>query len=653
MTKFERLLAPGHIGMMGLKNRLVMAPMALSQGDEGGYVSNRMIDFYLTRARGGVGLIVTLAASISVDSPGFNNRWLNIYDDRFIPRLNELVRAVQASGARVALQLWHGGPALATYGHPELATGPSPIPVVAYGIQGPPPRVASKEEIKKFITEFSNAAWRVKQAGFDAVELHGASYYLMSAFQSPLTNKRTDDYGGSPMRRARFGCEVIAAIRQRVGPDYPIIQRMNVRDFVKEGGLTIEEAAQQAPLFVEAGANALHMRDGFGVPPGMGFFQGEPGFLVPAAAAIKRAVNVPVIASTMIDASLGEQVLAEGKADFISMARGLLADPDLVNKVRDDRLEDVHVCIDCRECSYRLMGRVEWRTHEKNRIRDYIACVVNAAVGQEVGLEFRATSSPKNVAVVGGGLAGMVAARVLAERGHCVILYERSDRLGGQWNIAARQRLKGKYGALVDSLSSILRRLRVGVVLNQEVTSQFVRENKPDAIVVATGARPTVPDVTGIKRRNVVLANDVFIGQASVGATVAVIGGRIRGLEMAAELAEAGKRVFLITRRDIARDLPRRETWTLMIRLKEAGVQTWPNSPLVEVTDDGITVDREGKTQHILVDTVVLATGVESDKQLVAELERIVPEVYAIGDCVEPRTALDAIYEGLKVGSTL
>ncbi|MFC2019079.1 FAD-dependent oxidoreductase [Chloroflexota bacterium] len=634
MLKLARLFDPGRIGNMELKNRLVMAATASTGGDEG-YPSERMKHFYVARARGGVGLIISGAHSISPETV-VDRAGLNAYDDKFIPHLSKLVAAMQDCGVKVAAQLVHQGPALASFWHSNFAVGPSPVAVFAREEMNPVPREASKEDIKRIIADFSEAARRVKEAGYDAIELNGAVSYLLSAFGSPFTNKRTDEYGGSPEKRARFACEVIAGVRKTVGPDFPIILLMAGCDFVGEEGLTSEEAAYRAPLFAEAGASALRVREGFsytGYP-----LLDIPGFAIPAAAAVKKAVDVPVMVGGTIDPVMGEQVLAEGKSDFIAICRALLADPDLPDKVREGRFDEVRPCIGfaCFECSTR-------RADEK-----FIHCVVNAAVGHEAELAYEATKSPKRVMVVGGGVAGMEAARVLAERGHRVSLYEKSDMLGGQWNVAALEPGKEGYSAFTDYLSLSLERLGVRVFLNRSVTIEMMREANPDAVVVATGAQPFIPGISGIKGKNVVLARDVITAKASVGATAAVIGARLMGIEVALILVEGGKNISLIDQYEIARDVLLGKVVPKVRRLEEAGTRMLSFARVVEVKEGGVVIDKEGKTEFIPAETVVLAAGMKPVNSLVAELEGVVSEVYSIGDCVEPRRGLDAVYEALS-----
>ncbi|MFC2020157.1 FAD-dependent oxidoreductase, partial [Chloroflexota bacterium] len=556
---------------------------------------------------------------------------LHAYDDKFVPRLRDLPSAVHAQGGKVVAQLQHQGP-----GRFTLPVGPSAVPVTIFGRLGPVPRVATKEDIKGFIRDFAEAARRIKEAGFDGVELMGGSYSLISSFGSPFTNKRTDEYGGSPQKRARFACEVISGVRARVGPDFPLILLIAGRDFTGEEGLTIEETALKAPLFVEAGADALRIRDGLSGAGHGGM--GVPGFMIPAAAAVKKAASVPVIIGSSVDLVLGEQTLAEGKADFIGLAKAFLADPDIPNKVKEGCLDEVRPCLGlaCMECG---LGRVP---------EHFAHCLVNAALGHEAELAYRPAESPNKVMVVGGGLAGMEAARVLAERGHQVSLYERSERLGGQWNVAIMEPGNEKLAALLDYLSSNIKRLGVRVVTDKEVTAALVKEIAPRAVVLATGSRPLVADIPGVKGKNVVLARDAITGKARLGETVAIVGAGLTGIDTAVTLVAKGKQVSLIDRDEIGGGALKGMGAIHLFGLTRAGVKLYPDSPVVEIKDDGVVVGKEGKTESIPADTVVLALGLEAENGLAAELEGVIPELYSVGDCVTPGKGLDAIHSAFR-----
>ena len=651
MTQLTRLFEPGMIGKMELRNRIVMAALGTMSADAEGYITERTIDYYAERVKGGVGLIISQGTSILREGrgPHFSGLW----DDKFIPKLKELSQAVHQYGGKMALQLHHSGKALFRlrlyFEDPKEAEeidviGPSAVPWVWNGLA---PREMSKEDIKHLVEAFAEGARRTKDAGFDAVEFHGAHGYLISSFLSPFTNKRTDEYGGSVENRARFACEILARAREKVGPDFPLILRVSGSDYLP-GGITIEQTVRQAPLFVEAGADALHISASGQETTEWQFlsYLWPDGAIVHLAEAVRKVVNLPVFTVGKIgDPLLAERILQEGKADFIAMGRALLADPELPNKAREGRIDDIRRCIYCNNC-------FSVPYNEKIKFGG-LFCTVNPALFREREFTLKPTTSPKKVMVVGGGLAGMEAARVLAERGHQVSLYEKNGRLGGQWSIASQQEDKKVYAnTLLEYMSRGLQSAGVKVTVRKEVTAELVKEARPDVVVVATGAVPKTPDVPGVDGKNVVQAVDVFMGKAEVGQKVVVVGGRLVGMEVADFLAQQGKKVSLVTLHKLGengRPLDIEIYRTLRDRMIDHGVFVYPDSPLLEIRDNGAYVVNNRDLLFLEADTVVLAMGMRSENKLAEELKGIVPEIYTIGDCVEPRDAMYAIREGAEV----
>lgn len=664
MYKLTKLFEAGNIGKMEVKNRIIMAPAGTGGLGPEGEISDRIIDYYVERAKGGVGFIITQSSMILREALAPSRA--SMYDDKFVPKLRELSNAVHQNGAKVAFQIAHHGKVLTQFRHSvpnpgEIrALAPSPIPRLRTIVNVPTgksvgpgiftgndvPEEANKEDINCLIKGYAEAARRVKEAGFDAVEIHGSHGYLISQFLSPLDNRRTDEYGGSVENRARFACEVIEGVRKRVGSDFPILFRMNGSDFL-EGGITIEESALQAPMFVEAGADALHISAG---QPGSNQWQYPSylfpkGVLVPLAERIRRVVNVPVIAVAKIgDPFFAEEVLRQGRADFIAMARPLMADPELPNKAREGRFDDIRSCVFCLNC-------LNFSAHLAHHMKWGIPCTVNPAKLREREYTLKPTGSPKKVMVVGGGLAGMEAARVIAERGHQVVLYEKGDQLGGQWYVACQQEeKKGDYSALLGHLTRGLNKARVVVKLNAQVTPELVKEVKPDAVVIATGATPQTLDIEIANGKNVVQAVDVILGKVRVGNKVIVVGGRYLGMEIADDLYSKGKDVCLITRSLLGRDMERNLYLALRNRLIEKGIPIFQNSPLVEIRENGVYMVFNGDLVFLKADTVVMAVGMKSEKELAETLTPIVSELYTIGDCVTPRDAMAAIREGAEIG---
>ncbi len=642
-----KLFEPGMIGKMLVPNRIVMASIGTHSLHFDGQMNERTIDYYEARAKGGTGLIITSGADVRGHMP----HQPALYDDRFIPGLNQLVKRVHQHGAKIAVQLSSGGVKerflWRGFERPKETEilGASVIPCVTFGVT---PRAITREEIKEHIEDCADGAWRAKQAGFDAVEVKGCHGYFLSGFLSRYQNRRTDEYGGSMENRARFACEIIARVREKLGPDFPILFRLNGSDFI-EGGTTLEEAVLAAPLFVKAGADCLSVSAGNQDTREWRdlSYLFPDGAIVYLAEAIKKAVKVPVMTVGKLGNPIfADSILRDGKADFIALGRPLLADPEWPVKVKEGRLADLCHCISCNNC--RLGHTTKELIDKKGAGLD---CTVNPELLREKEFEIKPVSKPKKVMVIGGGLAGMETARVLKERGHNVSLYEKSDRLGGLWNIVVRDAKKASFATVTDYLSRRLKRVGVPIFTNKEVTPELVSKEKPDAVVVATGATPKSLDVPGIDRKNVLQATDVLTGEAKVGQRVVVIGGRLVGMEIALMLAEQGKNVSIVTRRGLGAGAPLERNIFVVLRerLMEGGVAIYANSTILEIAEKGVFFAWEKELEFVPADTIVLAVGLKPENKLVDELKGVVSELYAIGDCVEPRDALRAINEGAEV----
>ena len=654
MTKLSKLFEPGTIGKMEVKNRIALAPMSNFHVNAEGFMSELMIPYFVKIAKGGVGLIFS-GAHLVLREASLDGLSL-LDDDKYIPSFKELSQAVRQHGAKMAIQLHHRGldRHLRPDGSEELdGFAPSAVPRVNFSSI---PRKATKEDIKRVVRAFGEAVLRVKEAGFDAASIHGGHGRLISNFLSPLTNKRTDEYGGSPEKRARFICEILAAMREKAGPDFPIILRFSGSDFL-EGGISIEDSCRQAPLFAEAGADALDVSASADETTEWQFlgYLYPYGAIVHLAETIKRVVNIPVMTvGKIVDPLHAERILEEGQADFINLGRALIADPEWPNKAKDGQLDNIHHCIYCNNCIH-FQGTFMFGMPGSEKARAIgLACTVNPELLRTKEFEITPTPSPKKVMVIGGGLAGMEAARVLAERSHQVSLYEKNTRLGGQWNIVIQQPGKESWAEVSQRLIKGLDKAGVKVTLNKKVSRDLVEKEKPDTVIVATGALPLKPPVPGVDNKNVVQANNVFTGRARVGQRVVVVGGRAEGMEVANFLAEQGKKVFLVTRSELGgrRDNPMdRDLYrTLRYKLIEQGAALFPHSPLFEITEKGVYVNDNRHLMFLPADTVVLAVGKRAENQLVEELKGIAPEIHNIGDSAEPRDAMYAIREGAEIG---
>ncbi len=669
--KLEKLCQPATIGSLRLRNRMVMAPMGASLCRDG-CAGERIKKYFEARAKGGVGLIITGLAAIDRDYAVPDD--LAVWDDKFIPGLHQLVRAVHVHGAKIFIMLWHPG---RQWDVDPLPVAPSPVPCRSflYGDRRTP-RELTTGEVDELVEKFAEGARRIRDAGADGVELHGTHGYLIHQFFSPYTNVRTDRYGGSIDNRARFAVEIVHRIKEKCGVDFPIDIRMGLDHLVPGNGpdelrqiARIMEGAGVASIGASGGHNETGQDRFYGVSTAtMGI---APGWTLDDARAIKAAVDIPVFAvgGLGVDLDFAESILVKGEADFIQMGRALIADPELPNKVMSGRREEVNWCIRCGECF----------PHDRDRLRKPdIHCSVNAFMGREADPAWKITRAvkPRKVYVAGGGPGGMEAARVAALRGHEVTLFEREGTLGGALILASVPPEKGEVAKKIGYLSHELERLGVKVVLGKELTPRMIETGRPDAVVLATGASPSIPDIPGVTGRNVFTVREILAGTGQSGDRVAVLGGGGMGSEAADYLADQGKKVTVIEimpeeelgrmtgrgkpnrlQREVlpglwglARDLPRRYRLLLLKRLKEKGVRTLIGVETVEITEKGVSVKTAAGMGIIEADTVVIAAGEKANDALYRELYGKVPEVYMVGDCLGHGKLMDAIEDGAYVG---
>jgi 2,4-dienoyl-CoA reductase-like NADH-dependent reductase (Old Yellow Enzyme family)/thioredoxin reductase len=650
-TRFNKILEPTHIGQMKVKNRIVMAPMGTNYAEAGGAVSQRMLDYYEARARGGVGLIIVEGSAPSLQcnisfrgSPSYQ---ASLGDDKFIPGWKRLTEAAHKYGARMAIQIMHG--TLENWDGKLVQVGPSPVVVPAriMGVFGGPPHELTVEEIAERAGWFASAARRAKEAGFDGVEIHGAHQYIVAAFLSSATNQRKDKYGGSVGNKARFLIEILQAVRREVGSSFPVWVRFNAQEWGVENGITMDETKQMVSLAVEAGAQALHVSAyGAGSYITTAPIPDTAGFLVPLADEVKKLTEVPVIAVGRLDVELGEKILEEGKADLIAIGRRLLADPDLPNKLVEGRLNEVVPCIGCMECIERLAF---------DERGEGVTCVVNPALGREKAYQIKPVKKAKKVVVVGGGPAGLEAAIVAGKRGHRVTLLEKEAKLGGQLNIAALPPFKGDILPWIEYLSNQVEKAGAKVELNTDATSEIITKKKPDAVIIATGGTAVMPDIPGIKKSNVVTAQDVLSGKVRIRQNVVIIGGGMVGCETGHYLAEQGKTVTIIEiLKRMANDVFFMARRRLMDGLRSKSVTLLTSARCEEIKEGSVLVTTaEGKKETISTDAVVIAVGYNADDGLYKALEGKVPEIRCIGNSAKPRRILEASSEGYQAGLAL
>jgi len=639
-TRFPKLFEPGLIGNVRLKNRVIKAPQHTGLANPDGSVTDRMLRYYKDVALGGVSMVIVEYAWIDNDASRASPCQLGIASMDHIPGLSLLAQTIQANGAKAAIQISHAGRQKFTLSRPIKA--PSAVPwEEIYAAGCPPPDELTFEEIQQIVKSFGDAAKRAQTADFDMVEIHACHGYLISNFLSPRTNKRTDWYGGSLENRMRFLLEVIAEILRQVGPDYPVCVRVSGIDYEPDG-TKIDETIELCKRLEALGVAAIHMSGGNHhqtihevSPMGMSLAHN-----VWAAEAVKKEIEIPVIASGSITSpELAEKILSDGKGDFIGLGRPLWADPYWPQKAMEGRPEDIRPCIRCND------GCLARGDHQAKTI----SCSVNVAVCREDEFQITKAEHPKNVAVIGGGPAGMEAARVCALRGHKVTLYEKRE-MGGVLIEASVPEFKAPdLKPLINYLSTQIKKLKIKVI-HEEATSQAIKNGGFDAVIVATGANPIIPeDVQGITSAKVTSAFQVLNGKAKLGQKIAVIGGGIVGTEVGLFLAEQGKEVVFVEMLDtFMNDITFDGKLVYEERFKNLNVSIHTGKRLESLSDKGITVvDRYGIRTTITADTVVLAAGSRPNRDLIDSLKNESDlQVFEAGDCTKPRKIFDAIHEG-------
>jgi 2,4-dienoyl-CoA reductase (NADPH2) len=689
-SKFKQLLEPLQVVNVRFRNRIIKPGQILGYADKDGYVGQRNLDFYEKLAKGGVGMIVIEDACVDFPIGGSGDKRISIAEDKFIPSLAELAEVIHKHGCPTFQQIGHVGPA-----HNQKQSGMQPVAAStlsqeqmsrmyagrAYNVS----RALTIPEIHELEEKFAESAERVKKAGFDGVEIHAGHSYLINSFLSRIWNKREDEYGYQNMEnRARFAVQIMRAVRERVGKDYPIGIRINGGEYGLEDGLTPIESKQIAKMLEAAGANYIHVT-GYGfndyfrlILPEQIFYPEPPepfsedldkmdkaaGPMAPLAAAIKSVVSVPVVAVGRMDPILGEQLLRDGKADVIAMGRRLLADPELPNKVAEGRLEDIRPCTACITCSDLFYKGED------------VTCRANAALGKEREYEIKPAKKKKVVVVVGGGPSGMEAARVAALRGHEVILYEKDAKLGGLLPLASL--IKGveieNIPALARYLETQITKLGVKIKLGEKFTPALITELRADIIILATGGIPATPDIPGIDKRKVLTSGELhrrvkpflrFFGPIvlglltkfwmPVGKKIIVIGGLLYGYEMAEFLIKRGRQVTIVEPSNQSGvDVLALHKFKLLNWLEKKGAIIIADSKIEEITDRGLVItDKEGKKQTIKADTILTAIPPKPNREFLQEIKAKVAEVYLSGDSKESGLIVDAIADGCRIGITL
>lgn len=637
-----KLFEEGSIGPLTLKNRGVMMPMATDLADKDGIVTPRQIRYYQERAKGGVAMIINEYTGVDdVDSiPSIHN--LRVSRDYHISELEKLTDAVHLYGCHIVAQLHHGGatsnPALT--GRENLA--PSAVPIAP---GRPVPRAMDREDIRRVQQKFVDAAVRCKKAGYDGVELHGAHGYLIAQFFSKYYNRRTDEYGGSVENRCRFLTEIIAAIRDKLG-GYPILVRMCGDEMTPiEGFLSLEDGIAIAKHLEKQGIDAINISNGSARNGDANCepFSYQPGWKKHVAKAYKEALHIPVIATnTVKDPDFAEQMLQEGVCDFVGLGRSQLADPDFMQKARQGRQAEIRGCIGCLYCRERVLGQAL-----------PIRCAVNARTGRELAFDrLSRDGAGKTVVVVGGGPAGMEAARVLRQRQFRVVLFEKEPVLGGTLNIADKPAFKEKLTKLTASMEAQLARLGVEVRCGTEADVEAVRALDPVGVIVACGAEPVRPALPGIDLHHVATAEQVILGErVPTGKVTAVIGSGLTGLETAELLLSQGRDVAIV---EMAQELgpgifPAIRNDQLG-RILPHGPEIYTGHQLTAIAPGSITLKNlaNGSQAEVRADSVVLALGVRPRREVGKAFQAAFDQVILVGDAKRGGRIADAIRQGYE-----
>jgi len=642
-ARLDILFEPLETPNLRLKNRFFMAPLGTT------FTMPQLTHYFVARARGEVGMITT--GEICVHPSGRagvkkgDRGEIRLETDADIGPFVPMVKAVQGAGAKIVAQLNHAG----RYSPGRLLGQQSVAPsAIASRYTGETPRELSTAEVDDLVIAFAEAARRAREAGFDGIEILGCSGYLVSEFLSPLTNKRVDKYGGDVLQRGTFLFSILREARKRVGNDYNICVKFDAEDGMR-GGKTLEDSLLLAPRIVEAGADRLHIWAGWHEAARPMLPMSVPrGAFTPLAAAVKKMVNVPVSTVGRInDPYLAADILRRGDADLIGIGRAIMCDPDFVIKTMEGRPDEIRRCTACCHCFDQIMKGMQGSETAE------LQCSINPEMGREGEGLIRPAGRKRHLVVVGGGPAGMEAARVAAVRGHRVTLFEEAGGLGGLVNLAMIPPHKGELKNIIDYYARQLEILQVDLRLHTRFFPEMLEGLNADALIIATGARELIPKIVGIQgdRGKTVTALDVLRGEVSVRGSVVIIGGGLIGVETAEFLADQGREVTVVEmRRHLAEDVGPSMRWALLARLRTK-IRALTETAVSAVRDDGVVVrGKDGEEKVLPADTVVVAAGLERRCELADALGRSPVEMHVVGSCREPGQIAEAVREGFEAG---
>lgn len=646
----KHLFSSGRIGTMETRNRIVMTAMGNYLANPDGSVSDKDIAFYGARAKGGVGVVITECAFVDGERGRGNSHQISVADDRFIPGLRQLADEVHHYNGKIVVQIYHPGRqgiSVLNGNLPMMAPSDIECPTVHQ-----PTTAMTKDEISELVEKFIKAAVRLKNAGIDGVEVHGAHGYLIHEFLSPRANKRTDEYGGSLENRMRFLEEIVTGIRNECGKEFPMLVRLSVEEFADtvgfpDDGLQLPEGVKIAKRLEQLGVDAIDVSSGTYETMNTAWepTSFEQGWKIHLSEAVKKEVSIPVIGVAVIrDPEYADQIIAEGKLDFVGSARQHFADAEWSNKAKEGRIHEIRKCISCLHCMETLMGA--------DQTPIPCQCGINIEAGRELEFgDFREDGKGRVVAVIGAGPAGLEAARILAERKFKPIVFEKTNRLGGQLEYASKPPNKEKINWLIDYLKAQVEKFDIDVRLNMAPTLEELKALNPYAVFIAQGSAPVIPHfIPGSDGETILTPIDILSGKVSLqNKKIGVIGSGMTGIEVAHLLAEEGNKVSLFEMADqIGPGLYFQSLIDVMTHLGPLGVPMYPKHKLLAL-DHGKASFEEldtGETKEFMFDYIILSLGTKPNTELVEEIQSNFDNVRILGDAAKPGRIRDAMETG-------